>query len=162
MVWELIHTSESESASADPVVMEFTTITNRFRDGMVARLQQVPVIAGVPAVVAGALTPPGVGLGTLWLVALDLAGILLIGWIAQFIFKKVSGGIPETLSAASDKNFPRRMGRRVALLVYDAFPPVILRERLLFSGVRFSIDVSAQMLNGSASFFRTATFFNRT
>jgi len=125
MVWELIRTSESESVSADPVVMELTTITDRFRDGMAARLQQVPVIAGVPAVVAGAMTPPGAGPGTLWLVALYLAGILLIGWIAQFLFKKVSRRIPESLSAASDKNFPTRMGRRLALLVYDVFPPAI-------------------------------------
>ena len=125
MVWELINTSKSESVPTDPVVMELTVITDRFRDGMAARLQQVPVIAGVPAVVAGAMTPPGAGPGTLWLVALYLAGILLIGWIAQFLFKKVSRRISESLSAASDKNFPTRMGRRIALLVYDVFPPAI-------------------------------------
>ncbi|HCX86933.1 MAG TPA: hypothetical protein DG761_02810 [Gammaproteobacteria bacterium] len=125
MVWNLISTSETESAPADPVVMELTTITNRFRDGMAARLQQVPGIASVPAVVAAAMTPPGAGAGTLWLVTLYLAGILLIGWIAQMLFKKVSRRIPETLSAASDKNFPVRLGRRLALLIYDVFPPVV-------------------------------------
>ena len=34
MVWDLINTSESESVPADPIVMELTVITNRFRDGM--------------------------------------------------------------------------------------------------------------------------------
>ncbi|MBT6348923.1 MAG: hypothetical protein HOJ50_07180, partial [Proteobacteria bacterium] len=31
MVWDLINTSESESVPADPIVMELTVITNRFR-----------------------------------------------------------------------------------------------------------------------------------
>ena len=125
MMWDLINISKSESVPADPVVMELTVITDRFRDGMAARLQQVPVIAGVPAIVAGAMTPPGADPGTLWLVALYLAGILLIGWIAQFLFKKFSRRISESLSAAGDKNFPTRMARRIALLVYDLFPPAI-------------------------------------
>jgi len=125
MVWNLINTSETESAPADPVVMELTVITNRFRDGMAERFRQVPVIARVPGIIATAMKPPGAGPGTPWLVALYLAGILLIGWIAQSLFKKVSRRIPETLSAASDKNFPVRLGRRLALLIYDVFPPVV-------------------------------------
>jgi len=125
MVWNLINTSETESAPADPVVMELTVITNRFRDGMAERFRQVPVIARVPGIIATAMKPPGAGPGTPWLVVLYLAGILLIGWIAQSLFKKVSRRIPETLSAASDKNFPVRLGRRLALLIYDVFPPVV-------------------------------------
>ena len=117
MVWNLISASETESAPADPVVMELTVITNRFRDGMAERFRQVPVIARVPGIIATAMKPPGAGPGTLWLVVLYLAGILLIGWIAQSLFKKVSRRIPETLSAASDKNFPVRLGRRLALLI---------------------------------------------
>ena len=125
MVWDLINTSESESVPADPIVMELTVITNRFRDGMAERFRMVPVIARVPGIVATAMRPPDAGAGAPWLVTLYLAGILLIGWIAQFLFKKISRRIPETLSAASDKNFPVRLGRRLALLIYDVFPPVV-------------------------------------
>jgi len=125
MVWNLISTSETESASADPVVMELTVITNRFRDGMAERFRQVPVISRVPGIIATAMKPPGAGAGTPWLVILYIAGILLIGWIAQSLFKRITRRIPETLSAASDKNFPVRLGRRLALLIYDVFPPVV-------------------------------------
>ena len=125
IVWDLIGDAQSASTPSDPVVMELTAITNRFRDGMAERLRQVPVIARVPGIIATAMKPPGAGAGTPWLVVLYIAGILLIGWIAQFLFKKVSRRIPETLSAASDKNFPVRLGRRLALLIYDVFPPVV-------------------------------------
>ncbi len=125
IVWDLIGDAQSASTPSDPVVMELTAITNRFRDGMAERLRQIPVIARVPSIMATAMKPLGTGGGTPWLVVLYIVGILLVGWLAQFLFKKISRRIPEALSAASDKSFPVRLGRRLALLIYDVFPPVV-------------------------------------
>ena len=65
IVWGLIGDAQSASTPSAPVVMELTAITNRFREGMAERLQQVPVIARVPGIIATAMTPSGAGAGIL-------------------------------------------------------------------------------------------------
>ena len=125
IVWDLIGDSQSESASSDPVVMELATITNDFREGLAERFRQIPVITRVPGIVATAMTPPGESAGTLWLVMAYIVGILLVGWLTQYLFKKATKRIPEALSAASQHTFPVRLARRFGLLIYDLFPPAV-------------------------------------
>ena len=79
IVWDLIGDAQSASTPSDPVVMELTAITNRFRDGMAERLRQVPVIARVPGIIATAMKPPGAGAGTPWLVVLYIMGASACG-----------------------------------------------------------------------------------
>ncbi len=125
IVWNLIGDSQSESASSDPVVMELATITNHFREGLAERFRQIPVITRVPGIVATAMTPPGESAGTFWLVMAYIVGILLVGWLTQYLFKKATKRIPEALSAASQHTFPVRLARRFGLLIYDLFPPAV-------------------------------------
>ena len=126
IVWDLIGDSQLESTSSDPMVMELTTMTNQFREGLAERFRQVPAIARVPGIVATAMTPPGESAGTLWLVMAYIVGILLVGWLVQSLFKKATKRIPEALSAASHHTFPVRLARRFGLLIYDLFPPACL------------------------------------
>ena len=125
IVWNLIGDSQSESASSDPVVMELATITNDFREGLAERFRQIPVITRVPGIVATAMTPPGESAGTFWLVMAYIVGILLVGWLTQYLFKKAAKRIPEALSAASQHTFPCHLARRFGLLICDLFPPAV-------------------------------------
>lgn len=125
IVWQLIRTEKEQQTPADSAVQELTTITNRFRAGLLKELKQTPNIARIPSVMATAMVPPGRDKGDIWLVFVYLGGILLVGWAAQYLFKRLSVRIPETLAMVGGNNFPQRLGRRLLLLIYDLFIPVV-------------------------------------
>ena len=125
IVWQLIRAEKEQQSPADSAVQELATITNRFRAGLLKELKQTPNIARIPSVMATAMVPPGRNKGDIWLVVAYLGGILLAGWAAQHLFKRLSVRIPETLAMVGGNNFPQRLGRRLLLLIYDLFIPVV-------------------------------------
>ena len=125
IVWQLIRTEKEQQTPADSAVQELTIITNRFRVGLLKELKQTPNIARIPSVVATAMVPPGRDKKDIWLVFAYLGGILLVGWAAQHLFKRLSARIPETLAMVGGNNFPQRLGRRLLLLIYDLFIPIV-------------------------------------
>jgi small-conductance mechanosensitive channel len=125
IVWKLIRTEKEQQTPTDSAVQELATITNRFRVGLLKELKQTPNIARVPSVMATAMVPPGRDKKDIWLVFAYLGGILLAGWAAQYLFKRLSARIPETLAMVGGNNFPQRLGRRLLLLIYDLFIPIV-------------------------------------
>ena len=125
IVWQLIRTEKEQQTPADSAVQELTIITNRFRVGLLKELKQTPNIARIPSVMATAMVPPGRDKKDIWLVFAYLGGILLVGWAAQHLFKRLSARIPETLAMVGGNNFPQRLGRRLLLLIYDLFIPIV-------------------------------------
>jgi len=125
IVWQLIRTEKEQQTPTDSAVQELTAITNRFRVGLLKELKQTPNIARIPSVIATAMVPPGRDKKDIWLVFAYLGGILLVGWAAQHLFKRLSARIPETLAMVGGNNFPQRLGRRLLLLIYDLFIPVV-------------------------------------
>ena len=125
IVWQLIRTEKEQQTPTDSAVQELTAITDRFRAGLLSELKQIPNIARIPSVMATAMVPPGRDKGDIWLVLVYLGGILLVGWAAQHLFKRLSARIPETLAMVGGNNFPQRLGRRLLLLVYDLFIPIV-------------------------------------
>jgi small-conductance mechanosensitive channel len=125
IVWQLIRTEKEQQTPADSAIQELTIITNRFRVGLLKELKETPNIARIPSVMATAMVPPGRDKGDIWLVFAYLGGILLVGWAAQYLFKRLSARIPETLAMVGGNNFPQRLGRRLLLLIYDLFIPIV-------------------------------------
>ena len=125
IVWQLIRTEKEQQSPTSSAVQEMTIITNRFRVGLLKELKQTPNIARIPSVIATAMVPPGRDKKDIWLVFAYLGGILLVGWTAQHLFKRLSARIPETLVMVGGNNFPQRLGRRLLLLIYDLFIPIV-------------------------------------
>ena len=125
IVWQLIRTEKEQQTPTDSAVQELAAITNRFREGLLTQLKQIPNIARIPSVMATAMVPPGRSWGDLWLVLPYLGGILLVGWASQYLFKRVSARIPETLAMFGGDNFPQRLSRRFLFLIYDLFIPIV-------------------------------------
>ncbi|MGE4647392.1 MAG: mechanosensitive ion channel domain-containing protein [Arenicellales bacterium] len=125
IVWQLIRTEKEQQTPTDSAVQELTAITDRFRAGLLSELKQIPNIARIPSVMATAMVPPGRDKGDIWLVLVYLGGILLVGWASQHLFKRLSARIPEALAMVGGNNFPQRLGRRLLLLVYDLFIPIV-------------------------------------
>ena len=116
IVWQLIRTEKEQQTPTDSAVQELTAITDRFRAGLLSELKQIPNIARIPSVMATAMVPPGRDKGDIWLVFVYLGGILLVGWAAQYLFKRLSVRIPETLAMVGGNNFPQYLDSDQALL----------------------------------------------
>ena len=125
IVWQLIEAQSQQEPAPDPVLEEFITLIDQFRRNLTAELQQIPVIAVAPGIIARAMVPPGKSQSFLFLVPVYLAGLFLVGWAAQRLFSRATQRVPQTLTASGGRSFPERLARRALLLGYECLRPVI-------------------------------------
>ena len=100
IVWQLIEAQSQQEPVPDPALEEFITLIDQFRRNLAAELQQIPVIAVAPGIIARAMVPPGKSQSFLFLVPVYLAGLFLVGWAAQRLFSRATQRVVQTLTAS--------------------------------------------------------------
>lgn len=125
IVWNLIQTKSKSQEIDNPLAAELNQLTSNLRSNFDKRIQHIPKLLALPSLLVEAITPPGKEKGFFAIVFLMIALIILFGWTGQYLCKRMTRVVYDSLTRSRIENFPQKLARRILIFLYDLVHPVI-------------------------------------
>ena len=125
IVWNLIQTKSKREETDNPLAAELNQLTGNLRSNFDKRIQHIPKLLALPSLLVEAITPPGKEKGFFAIVFLMVALVILFGWTGQYLCKKMTRVVYDSLTRSRTENFPQKLARRILIFLYDLVHPVI-------------------------------------
>ena len=125
IVWNLIQTNSKSQETDNPLAAELSQLTSNLRSNFDKRIQHIPKLLALPSLLVEAITPPGKEKGFFAIVSLMIALVILFGWTGQYLCKRMTRVVYDSLTRSRIENFPQKLARRILIFLYDLVHPVI-------------------------------------
>ncbi|XXK27495.1 mechanosensitive ion channel family protein [Arenicellales bacterium nBUS_45] len=125
IVWNLIQTKSKSQDTDNPLAAELSQLTSNLRSNFDKRIQHIPKLLALPSLLIDAITPPGKEIGFFAIVSLTVALVILFGWTGQYLCKRMTRVVYDSLTRSRIENFPQKLARRILIFLYDLVHPVI-------------------------------------